>query len=215
MVASALRAAGCTSIRVLNLPDLPAKGDVIDWVRAGGTAAVFAELVTNASAYQATGPEPEEPEQEPPHEPGDGEKPSGDRPWTKYLQRNDDGVAVINLANAMTALRSAPELSGCFRFDEMLRVPVLVCPLPKGKPGILPRPVRDTDVSIVQEWLQRNELRRLGKDIVHQAVALRAEENAFHPIRDYLNGLRWDRKPTAQHMVNLLRRRRARRKAKR
>ena len=56
----------------------------------------------------------------------------------------------------MTALRFAPELRGCFRFDEMLRVAVLVYPLPKGKPGVLPRPVRDTDVSIVQEWLQRN-----------------------------------------------------------
>ena len=192
VVASALRAAGCTNIRVLNLPKLPNKGDVIDWVRTGGTSAEFAELVANAPA---TGPEPEDPEQEPPPDPGDGEKPSGDRPWTKYLQRNDAGDAVINLANAMTALRFAPELSGCFRFDEMLQVPVLVRPLPKGKPGVLPRPVRDTDVSIVQEWLQRNKLRRLGKDIVHQAVALRAEENAFHPVRDYLNGLRWDRKP--------------------
>jgi predicted P-loop ATPase len=153
-------------------------------------------MVATASAYQATEPEPEEPQQEPPPDPSDDdEKPNADKPWTKYLQRNDDGEAVINLANAMTALRSAPELSGCFRFDEMLRVPVLVRPLPKGNPGVLPRPVRDTDVSIVQEWLQRNELRRLGKDIVHQAVALRAEENAFHPVRDYLNGLRWDRKP--------------------
>ena len=191
VVASALRVAGCTSIRVLNLPNLPPKGDVIDWVRAGGTSAEFAELVANAPA---TGPELEDPEQEPPPDPGDGEKPSGDRPWMKYLQRNDAGDAVINLANAMTALRHAPELSGCFRFDEMLRVPVLVRPLPKGKPGVLPRSVRDTDVSIVQEWLQRKR-RRLGKDIVHQAVALRAEENAFHPVRDYLNGLRWDRKP--------------------
>ena len=155
MVASALRVAGCTSIRVLNLPNLPPKGDVIDWVRAGGTSAEFAELVANAPA---TGPELEDPEQEPPPDPGDGEKPSGDRPWMKYLQRNDAGDAVINLANAMTALRHAPELSGCFRFDEMLQVPVLVRPLPKGKPGVLPRPVRDTDVSIVQEWLQRNEL---------------------------------------------------------
>ena len=120
---------------------------------------------------------------------------SGDKPWPGFLQRNDKGEAVNNLANAMTALRSAPELKGCFRLDEMLRVPVLVRPPPKGKPGILlPRPVSDTDVSIVQEWLQRHELRRLGKDIVHQAVALRAEENAFHPVCDYLNRLRWDRK---------------------
>lgn len=124
-----------------------------------------------------------------------GVKSDADKPWTAYLQTNDEGEAINNLANAMTALRSAPELRGCFHFDEMLQVAVLVHPLPKGKPGILPRPVRDTDVSITQEWLQRHELRRLGKDIVHQAVALRAEEDAFHPIRDYLNGLRWDRKP--------------------
>ena len=48
VVASALRAAGCTNIRVLNLPNLPPKGDVIDWVSAGGTASVFAELVAHA-----------------------------------------------------------------------------------------------------------------------------------------------------------------------
>ena len=184
-----------SQVRVIMLPDLPLKGDVADWIASGGTAAALAELVANAPAYQAPEPEPQKPQQKPPPDPGDDEKPSGDEPWTKYLQRNDAGDAVINLANAMTALRHAPELSGCFRFDEMLRVPVLVRPLPKGKPGVLPRPVRDTDVSIVQEWLQRHELRRLGKDIVHQAVALRAEENAFHPICDYLNGLRWDRKP--------------------
>ena len=123
------------------------------------------------------------------------ERSNADKLWTEYLQRNDEGEAINNLANAMTALRSAPELKACFRFDEMLQVAVLVCPLPKSRPGILPRPVRDADVSIAQEWLQRHDLRRLGKDIVHQAVALRAEENAFHPIRDYLNGLRWDRKP--------------------
>ena len=120
----------------------------------------------------ATGPEPEDPEQEPPPDPGDGEKPSGDRPWTKYLQRNDAGDAVINLANAMTALRYAPELSGCFRFDEMLQVPVLVRPLPKGKPGILPRPVRDTDVSIVQEWLTAQRAAPTGQG--HRAPSSRA-----------------------------------------
>jgi predicted P-loop ATPase len=122
------------------------------------------------------------------------EQSSAEKPWTDYLQTNEDGEAINNLANAMTGLRGAPELRGCFRFDQMLQVAVLVRPLPKRSPGILPRSVCDTDVSITQEWLQRHELRRLGKDIVHQAVALRAEENPFHPVRDYLSGLRWDRK---------------------
>jgi putative DNA primase/helicase len=58
VVASALRAAGCASIRVVNLPNLPNKGDIIDWVKGGGTAPVFAELVANASDFETTAPKP-------------------------------------------------------------------------------------------------------------------------------------------------------------
>src|SRR5262249_8207355 len=67
--------------------------------------------------------------------------------------------------------------------------------------GFEPRPVRDDDVSTLQELLQRSGLERIGKDIVHQAVDLRASERAFHPVRDYLDALPWDRKP---RLVNLL-----------
>jgi putative DNA primase/helicase len=44
VVIAALRKAGCKSIRVLDLPNLPHKGDVIDWVGAGGTAEAFVDL---------------------------------------------------------------------------------------------------------------------------------------------------------------------------
>lgn len=194
------------SVRVIMLPGLPLKGDVADWVATGGTAEVLAELVTQRPEVTTediewidlgAAPEPapaEERANDKAAEPAPGEAPA-EKPWTDFLQLNHDHTPFDNLANAMTALRGAPELKDCFALDEMLQVPVLMKPLPNGNPGLLPRPVRDTDVSIVQEWLQRNHLRRIGKDIVHQAIALRAEENVFHPIRDYLNGLRWDRKP--------------------
>jgi predicted P-loop ATPase len=87
------------------------------------------------------------------------------------------------------------ELRECFAFDRMLRAPVLTKRLPKGDPGELLRPVQDGDVSLVQEWLQRQGLRRMGKDITHQAVDYRAEERAFHPVQDYLAALRWDEQP--------------------
>ncbi len=115
--------------------------------------------------------------------------------WARYLQRDENGGAIANLANAMTALRRAPELRDCFAFDRMAMVPMLVRPIPHGDPKDLPRPVQDGDVSQVQEWLQRHELRRLGKDTTHQAVDQRAAEKAFHPVRDYLSALRWDKTP--------------------
>ena len=59
----------------------------------------------------------------------------------------------------------------------------------------LPKPVRDTDVSQLQEWLQHMGMPRIGKDQTHQAVEQRAQECAFHPVREYLKGLAWDRTP--------------------
>ena len=53
VVAAALRAAGCDSIRIAALPGLPPKGDVIDWARNGGTAEKFEQISTEASPYYA------------------------------------------------------------------------------------------------------------------------------------------------------------------
>jgi predicted P-loop ATPase len=44
----------------------------------------------------------------------------------------------------------------------------------------------------LQELLQKSGLEKIGKDVVHQAVDLRARERSFHPVRHYLNSLQWD-----------------------
>jgi hypothetical protein len=115
--------------------------------------------------------------------------------WGKALQRDERGGVINNLANAMTAMRGAPELRDCFAYDEMLRGAFLVATPPGAAAVNPPRPVSDGDVSLVQEWLQRHGLRRLSKDTAYQAADLRAEERRFHPIRDYLTQLTWDRLP--------------------
>ena len=120
--------------------------------------------------------------------------------WLAHCQRNSEGNLRSNLANALVALREAPELQELFSYDEMLRAPLLMksvpgagAPDPIGAaPSDLPRPVRDVDVTAVQEWLQRAGLSTVSKDTTHQAVDLCASERAFHPVRQYLNGLRWD-----------------------
>jgi hypothetical protein len=55
-----------------------------------------------------------------------------------------------------------------------------------------PRPCTDVDVGIVQERLQRLGLKRISKDVAHQAVEIRAHECRFHPVREYLARLCWD-----------------------
>lgn len=116
------------------------------------------------------------------------------------------------LANALQVMRNAMLVHDAFAYDEMLRAPLLMKPLPaRGTNDLgndedrLPRPVRDTDVTQLQEWLQRKGLQKIGKDIVHQAVDLRSQERAFHPVRDYLDALVWDgRQRLSSWLVNYL-----------
>jgi predicted P-loop ATPase len=109
-------------------------------------------------------------------------------PWIKKCIVGR-GEPLPILANALIALEAT--MPAAFAYDEMMRAPILMTPL-KPEGGFLPRTVGDVDVGLVQEKLQHLGLRRITKDTVHQAVDIRASERRFHPVRDYLNSLRWD-----------------------
>ena len=123
-----------------------------------------------------------------------------DPEWLRDMLRDERGRVLPVLANVVEALRSAPELAGAVAFDDMLKAPMLMAPLPvveraSDDPEKLPRSIRDTDVSQLQEWLQREGLPKIGRETTHQAVDLRAQERAFHPVREYLASLKWDERP--------------------
>lgn len=104
-----------------------------------------------------------------------------------------------NIEGAMVRLRTSPLLSEAFARDEMAGEVVLQRSLPgRGTDELendaeIPRVVRDTDVLRVQEYLQRHGLTRLSKATTHDAVDLRAAERPFHPVRDWLSSLEWDK----------------------
>lgn len=125
---------------------------------------------------------------------------TGQPAWLNRCIADDRGRLTPNLANILVALRSAPELRDVFAFDEMQQAAILRRELPIAPGGaagecLYPRPVRDTDVSQLQEFLQHLGLPKIGRDQVHQAVDQRAGELRFHPVREYLNGLSWDGQP--------------------
>jgi predicted P-loop ATPase len=120
--------------------------------------------------------------------------------WISRAQCDRQGEPRPNLYNAMMALRADARISELFSYDEMLRAPILRGAIPGAamyaeNGTFQARPVRDADVTALQELLQASGLEKVGKDAVHQAVDLRADERRFHPVRDYLDALRWDGTP--------------------
>jgi predicted P-loop ATPase len=115
--------------------------------------------------------------------------------WLANALVDGRGDPVPNLANVMIVLREVRELD-VFAFDEMQREPMLLGSVPGGSSsGSFPRPVQDTDVSQLQEWLQLAGLLKVTYDTVHQAVDQRARECRYHPVQAYLEPLKWDGKP--------------------
>jgi predicted P-loop ATPase len=132
---------------------------------------------------------------------GKSKRESAARPdWLAGALVDDRDRITPNLANVLLPLRLAPELREAFAFDEMARLTTLICKLPGAQsadsgPDKYPRPLRDSDVSRTQEWVQLNGLPKIGGDVTHQAIDQRARERSFHPIREYLESLIWDHQP--------------------
>jgi predicted P-loop ATPase len=120
----------------------------------------------------------------------------GDPAWFDDCVKGETGKPLAVLANAVAAMQT--EMPNHFAFDEMQRKPMLMLPLDQDAPGansFAPRPIEDVDVGIVQMHLQHVGLKRLTKDVAHQAIDIVASKRRFHPVRLYLEGLTWDGTP--------------------
>jgi predicted P-loop ATPase len=120
-------------------------------------------------------------------------------PWAQKLVRGDKGAIIPNLHNAMIALAEAPQLAFLFAYDLMEQAIVVEGrpPLVAGQDGPehdgpFPRLLADTDVIQVQAWLQEQALPRIARPTIHDAIARRGADRAFHPIREWLLSLEWD-----------------------
>jgi predicted P-loop ATPase len=109
----------------------------------------------------------------------------------------ETGRPLSVLASALAMLRNV--MPDNFGYDEMARTDLLMQPL-DGSHEFSPRPVTDVDVGVVQERLQRLGLKRLSRDVMHQAIEIRARECSFHPVRTWLHSLKWDGTPRLEQL---------------
>lgn len=102
-------------------------------------------------------------------------------PWLDSCIKGETGKPLPILANAAIALGAMmpDEIS----WNDMLHAAVF------SNTG---KKIADVDVIRIQKRMQEEGLKRIGKDVVHDAVDLVAHEYCFHPVRDYLDDLKWD-----------------------
>jgi predicted P-loop ATPase len=104
-----------------------------------------------------------------------------------------------NLANALTALRSAPQWVGVLGRDTFAHRTVALRPplWEAGSNNWSEREWLPRDDVQATEWLQRNGV-PVGVEITQQAIEAAGHDRAFHPVEDYLNSLAWDGQPRVE-----------------
>jgi hypothetical protein len=119
--------------------------------------------------------------------------------WRDLLIRNTTkekgklvpGAPKAILANAITALRCAPEWDGVLAYNEFSLYTVTKRKAPWQNSG--GGNWKDFDDSRTAEWLQHMGI-LVSSKLAAEAAQTVAMENTFHPVRDYLAGLAWDGK---------------------
>lgn len=115
------------------------------------------------------------------------------KPWQEHCIKGKKGGLVPNVANALLALQLDPDLRDIYAWDEMVHVVKVHHEL--GLIDTCDRWLTDVDLIKLQVWMQENELVGIGLDTVRSAVTLRAQECAYHPVKNYLKSLIWDEVP--------------------
>lgn len=190
-------------VRIVPLPS-PHK-DVREFLEAGGALADLDRI-----AVDFVPPPPDRDERSSPGEPppssNGSTRPKRERPPVRVVGGTDSswlgGWPCMKsngmtpqpvLSNAIYALRTAPEFAGKLYYDEFSIRVVARGALPWGG-GEADRTWTDQEERLLCEWLQHRGL-MIGTDTVGQAVETVARERSFHPVRDYLDFIRWDGDP--------------------
>jgi predicted P-loop ATPase len=114
--------------------------------------------------------------------------------WRDGLLLNLNGTVKPVLANAITALRGAPEWAGVLTYNEFAHFTVLQKPAPWMKPDVeVSADWTPNDDTLTTEWLHHQGI-FVSVDVTGQAVEAVAREHRFHPVRAYLKDLTWDGK---------------------
>ena len=118
--------------------------------------------------------------------------------WGLELRQDQDGRVTPDVGNVAIILANAGQWRGCLTYDDFSdrifwsRVPPKIAGMEQPRPG---QELADHHAAFVHHWFARNKGITLKKATVQDGMVSAARMATIHPLRDYLNGLKWDGTP--------------------
>ena len=104
------------------------------------------------------------------------------------LESTEKGGVRNSIRNCLTVFQNAPLLSGAIAKNLLTERTDIIKPIGYHRTGTA---ITDTDMNYLLLYLEETYGLTSEKKIA-AAIGIVANENGYHPIRDYLNGLSWD-----------------------
>lgn len=130
-------------------------------------------------------------------------------PWkTGLILNRDENRIIPAVSNAVLIIDHDNELTGAFRLNVFTGQIEVHRSLPAVIPGAIPescdgpRPLIDDDYTAIQAHIERNYSVHFNITMTAAAVSSVARARSYHPIRDYLTGLKWDGVPRLEHWLH-------------
>ena len=105
------------------------------------------------------------------------------------LETTEKGGFRNSMGNCLTVFQCDPLLSGAVAYNLLTDRTDILKPI--GYKRATGSPMTDTDMKYIRLYLEKTYGLTSEKKI-QDAADLAANENSYHPVRDYLNGLTWD-----------------------
>jgi predicted P-loop ATPase len=116
------------------------------------------------------------------------------RDWLDKVAVGNDGEPKPIMSNIAIVLRDVPEFQQTIGFNEFTGILWVLRNFPweYGAGHPCDRPWTDDDELAVTEWMQQQAGIHARRGDVFDAVRRVSAENKFHPVKNYLNSVRWD-----------------------
>lgn len=123
-----------------------------------------------------------------------------DDAWMKELKLTEKGAIANTIDNVVRILENDPKING-LAINDFHHIMVVKKDLPWRKiTSETDSTWTDTDDALLRHYLE-STYGLTGKDRIFDGCNVAAQHNSFHPVRDYLQGLKWDGVQRAEEIL--------------